>query len=165
MTPAMSCLLLDVASKARWLAQTRPCVRQKAACRFDNEEQQLGAAPGPTTGTQEAETPGTGSTKEEKETQKDMSGEDVVLRNIIPSHDCSGRRIRLALPCTIVCGSCHIHSGGRLCLGACKVCDHKARRSLGNLQLHVEFLSGRLYKWYVQLHSYLRHVFNGTILY
>ena len=108
--------------------------------RYDHEEQQLGAAPGPTTGTQEAETPRTDPTEEEEETQKDMSGENVVLHNVVPSHDCSGRRVCLALPCAVVCGSSYIHFGSRLCLGTCEVCDYQARRSLGHFQLHMEFL-------------------------
>lgn len=147
--------------------QENPCgINVISGWRLDHEEQQLGAAPGPTTGTQETETPGTGSTKEEEEvTEKDVSGEDMVLHNLVSSHDCTWRRILIALPRPVLCGSRHIYFGGRLCLGTCEVCDHKARRSLRNFQLHMEFLSGRLYKRYIQLHSYLRHVFNRAVPY
>lgn len=94
-----------------------------------------------------------------------MSGKGVVLHNILPSHDCSGRRICTALPCAVVCGPCHIHSGGRLCFRTCKVRDHKEGRSVWHFQLYLEFLSGRLHQRYVQLHSHICNVFHRALLY
>lgn len=127
-------------------------------CLSKNAEQQLGTAPRPTRGVKKTKTSRTNSPEKGCETirRSIMSWASFILFDRCFDRNFFISRSFFAVSRTSLCRPCTLNIGEPFC----KWTSHLYNYTYGKIdwvsELFLEFLQGRLHKWRIPLHSYLR---------